>query len=1662
MSNIKQCLLIGLFWVIGMPMAIGQMTAAEYFFDADPGIGLGTSLSVTATDSVSWTNLNIPTSGLTSGFHNLFVRVRYTTGGLDRWSTAENRPFYLSNTSGATPLITTISQAEYFFDSDPGITLGTPLSIAAAADSLTWTSQAINSASLAVGFHNLYVRVKDGEGRWSTAENRPFYLSSGAGATPLITTISQAEYFFDSDPGITSGTSLSIAAAADSLTWTSQAISTASLAVGFHNLYVRVKDGDGRWSTVENRPFYLNAPVLNQFKIQKLEYFVDTDPGAGNGLFLTISPTVDTVALINQILPLSNTCLTLGNHILFTRFLNEENNWSTAEEATFTVINTDAAVTAVAVVSTACTLTANETVTITVQNNGTQALNAGQISISLGVTGSNAATYTATNPAPIAVGATGIVTINSVNLSIAAMNTLAATLTLCNDNVATNNVLSINRLGNTTPTVTLSSPASIVYGSTPPITLTATLSPAPNNGTIQFFVDGIAVGSPATVMSGVATLSYTPSVLTAANHVISANYSGSTNYMTVLGFCPANSTSPTNGTLTITQRPLNFTGARLYNGLNTFTAAQLAASNIVNSDAVTVSGSATVSSKNIGTYTSFTTNSLVSSNSNYMVNGGTVSVTITPITLTPSIIASNKIYNGNTIAILSNQTVATVLVGETVNLVVGAANFSNKDIGTAKTVTATGLSLSGSDAGNYVLSVATITTTANITPITLTPTIVANNKQYDGNATATLSSQTVATVLSGENVTLVVGAANFSNKNIGIGKTVTATGLTLSGLDAGNYVLSVTTITTTANITPITLTPTIAANNKQYDGSATATLSAQTIATVLVGENVNLVVGAANFSNKNIGTAKTVTATGLSLNGADAGNYVLSVTTITTTANITPITLAPTIVANNKIYDGNATATLSSQNVATVLGTENVNLVVGAANFSNKDIGTAKTVTATGLALSGADAGNYVLSVTTITTMANITPITLTPTIAANNKQYDGSATATLSSQTVATALSGETVNLVVGAANFSSKNIGTGKTVTATGLALSGADAGNYVLSVTTITTMANITPITLTPTIAANNKQYDGSATATLSAQTVATVLVGETVNLVVGAANFSSKNIGTGKTVTATGLALSGADAGNYVLSVTTITTMANITPITLTPTIAANNKQYDGNATATLSSQTVATILSGETVNLVVGAASFSSKDIGTGKTVTATGLALSGADAGNYVLSVTTITTMANITVRILTPTVVANNKIYDGNTTATLSSQTLATVVSGEDVSLLVTAANFDNPNAGTGKTVTATGLSLTGSDIGNYALSATSATALANITPKSATVTANNQSKCWKTAFAFVGTEFTTSGFLAGDVVGSVTLTSTATAAATVAGTYTITPSAAVGTGLGNYNITYTEGSFTVIDCSPKVAIKVYLQGAYDVPSGLMTHGLRTLILIPTASPYSSAPYTAITAFTHVNGGGGESATATAFNATDANAIVDWVFVELRSSSNSATVVATQAALLQRDGDVVATDGVSELKFTTVPVGNYFIAVRHRNHVAVRSAGTKNLTYLSTTSMDFTTSLSETLATPSGTAYNALATMSNGKFALWGGNVNSDASTRRTGSATTSDYSLFLNYLGAASVISAVYRREDFNMDGNVRRSGSATSSDYSKFLSYLGANSIISQPPF
>src|SRR6185503_9791789 len=97
---------------------------------------------------------------------------------------------------------------------------------------------------------------------------------------------------------------------------------------------------------------------------------------------------------------------------------------------------------------------------------------------------------------------------------------------------------------------------------------------------------------------------------------------------------------------------------------------------------------------------------------------------------------------------------------------------------------------------------------------------------------------------------------------------------------------------------------------------------------------------------RNVGTGKTVTATGLTLAGADAGNYSLSNTTETATANITAGSLTGSFTAANKSYDGGTSASIQTRSLTGVFGLDVVTLTGGAATFDTKNVGTGKTITA--------------------------------------------------------------------------------------------------------------------------------------------------------------------------------------------------------------------------------------------------------------------------------------------------------------------------------------------------------------------------------------------------------------------------------------------------------------------------------------------------------------------------------------------------------------------------------------------------------------------------------------------------------------------------------------------------------------------------------------------
>ena len=157
----------------------------------------------------------------------------------------------------------------------------------------------------------------------------------------------------------------------------------------------------------------------------------------------------------------------------------------------------------------------------------------------------------------------------------------------------------------------------------------------------------------------------------------------------------------------------------------------------------------------------------------------------------------------------------------------------------------------------------------------LTPSTSGVTKVYDGSTTVRGVSVDISGKVSGDEVIIGNSGGSFASKNVGSGINYTIYGLLMSGLDAGNYHLSTGSISGNGSITAKTLTASYSASNKVYDGSISATVVGS-LNSVVSGDTVTLANTSATFADKNVGTGKTVTISGLSLGGTHVGNYTLS------------------------------------------------------------------------------------------------------------------------------------------------------------------------------------------------------------------------------------------------------------------------------------------------------------------------------------------------------------------------------------------------------------------------------------------------------------------------------------------------------------------------------------------------------------------------------------------------------------------------------------------------------------------------------------------------------------------------------------------------------------------------------------------------------------------
>ena len=441
-------------------------------------------------------------------------------------------------------------------------------------------------------------------------------------------------------------------------------------------------------------------------------------------------------------------------------------------------------------------------------------------------------------------------------------------------------------------------------------------------------------------------------------------------------------------------------------------------------------------------------------------------------------------FNGGTNYNNANGTVDNVISPANATIVVNPYNVTYDGSPHTSTGTATGVLGEDLSAG-----------------LDLSGTTHTNASTYNGDAWSfnggtnyNNANGTVDNVISPANATIVVNPYNVTYDGSPHTSTGTATGVLGEDLSAGLN-LSGTTHTNagTYNNDPWTFTD-LSGNYVNTNGTVNNAINAAS-ATITLSDLNHTYDGTAKSATvvtNPLGLSFSITYDGSPTAPTNADNYAV-VATITDpnysgTANdtlvIAPATVTPSITANNKVYDGNTTASFTCS-LTGIIGTDDVTCS-DTANFDNKNVGTDKTVTATGITLGGADATNYTLSTNSATDLADITARDLNVTATGINKVYDGNtnATVTLNDDRVG----GDDLTLDYTSASFASPNVGNGILVSVSGINISsGADAGNYNLVNNSTTTNADITPagqtITVTtsaPASAANGSSFDVAATA------------------------------------------------------------------------------------------------------------------------------------------------------------------------------------------------------------------------------------------------------------------------------------------------------------------------------------------------------------------------------------------------------------------------------------------------------------------------------------------------------------------------------------------------------------------------------------------------------
>jgi hypothetical protein len=309
----------------------------------------------------------------------------------------------------------------------------------------------------------------------------------------------------------------------------------------------------------------------------------------------------------------------------------------------------------------------------------------------------------------------------------------------------------------------------------------------------------------------------------------------------------------------------------------------------------------------------------------------------------------------------------------------------------------------------------------------------------------------------------------------------------------------------------------------------------------------------------------------------------------------------------------------------------------------------------------------------------------------------------------------------------------------------------------------------------------------------------------------------------------------------------------------------------------------------------------------------------------------------------------------------------------------------------------------------------------------------------------AFVGTLLWTAPNGTQYTTNTVNFSGVAAGDTTVEGNWTVVPTFTLDCpgSTGDQTINFTVAISATICFSPKV----FLQGALLTSGGaLMDDSLRTSGNIPLTSPYPDAV----------------TAPASVFNVTGNNAIVDWVWLEVREVGNATNVLESRSALVQRDGDVVSyIDGTGTIKFGLTS-GNYSLSINHRNHLGVMS---------STLALDSSCKVidfSNGSLTTFGSNAQTIFGVPSGVTALWAGDVLGNSQIKFIGALNDGDSIKDEVLLAPGNIFNDItyeylgYFVDDVSMNSTAKFSGSSNDVDLIKDNVLFHPGNIFNDPTY